>query len=199
MSKQKWINLGTLNNRKYEIIEKSVKPSKPIRSLPKVILEPYENKVNRWLDRKIDDDKVESVYDVGDHCMSKFKKPYKVRFDEYYYQDDTDMKSSATNTIEVINELKRNDELVDNDYYYRLDFYVERYDNEQILILPSSNRHFANELLKRLIDYSIDNKFNYKIYDEETEEIYEMNLMDSSIKDLFYQFCYENTYKNMSF
>jgi molybdenum cofactor biosynthesis enzyme MoaA len=208
MSTQKWINLGTLKNRKYDIIEKPIKHSKQIKNIPSVYLESRETKVNTWLNSKINGNEIESIYDVGDHCMPKKKKPYKVQFEEYYDKDDTDIKASAKYIIEIINELKENNELEDNDYYNELDFYMERYENDEndendenneILIPPSSNRHFANNLLKNMIDYSIDNNFDYKIQDEETEDIYDMNLFNKYIKDDFYQFCYDNTYKDRYF
>lgn len=62
-----------------------------------------------------------------------------------------------------------------------------------VIIPPNSNRYHANYLFKKMVDYSIKNDQCYDIEDPKMG-IYESHiLIDPSLKDAFYAFCYNNS------
>lgn len=68
-------------------------------------------------------------------------------------------------------------------------------DNREIdiLIAPNTNRYHANYLFKRMVDYVYENEMFYEIGDLENETYNVMALVEPSLKNSFYEFCYNNT------
>lgn len=69
---------------------------------------------------------------------------------------------------------------------------------DHMYIEPDTKRYHANMLFRRLLDYSIDNNFTYNIYDEENNDYEWCDLIDKTLKESFYKFCYENSVRPMS-
>jgi len=68
-------------------------------------------------------------------------------------------------------------------------------DNREIdiFIPPNTNRYHANYLFKKMVDFSVDNYLFYDIDDPETETQRTEILVDPSLKEAFYAFCYTNS------
>ena len=125
------------------------------------------NKIDKWLNTK-------STRDVD------LPIPYYsiYREDAYYLSPkiDSDLRSSDNNG--------RNSNSNETKLLYTDHIYID----------PETNRYHANMLLRMMIDYAYESKFDYTLKNPETKEIYvRFNLMDKQLKNVFYKFCYENT------
>lgn len=159
--------------------------------------------VNEWLDSR--------VTDPEDTHMQKQRVPtLSMNVYHRYYKGDTDqdIKSSDNFSISLLDDMKRNSpqEIRSDKHLTLLDTVTERYtDNsnkdkstiKSVLIRPDTNRHHANFLFKRLVDFCDNNDFNYCSLNPSTYEYETMNLIDTSFKDSFYKFCYDNTHKKI--
>ncbi len=101
------------------------------------------------------------------------------------------MKKHDKFAYDVINRMTQ-EELNNDNYYFKMSKYCDH-----ILLYPNTNRYHANYLFRKLIDFAQDNDFNYYIYDKKTKEYKACDLMDKSLKDVFYKFCYDNTYRTI--
>lgn len=61
----------------------------------------------------------------------------------------------------------------------------------------NSNGYHTDILFRQIIDYTHGNDIFYKIYDPVTKDYVECDLFDNTMKDSFYQFCYENSNKTV--
>lgn len=142
-----------------------------------------QSKLDQWLDSKVDDN-ITSKYDLNEHTLSPYYSHYAKN--AYYTENDTDMKNCDqyhTNLFQTFN-----DEVIDADpNLTKMSEYMDH-----LYICPNSNRYHANYLFRMLVDYSNDNNFDYKIYNENTGKKENVNLMDVSLKKSFYEFCFKN-------
>jgi hypothetical protein len=125
------------------------------------------NNVSQWLNSKVNDRDMEK-YKVCDNTISPYVSKHD--FECYYTENDSDVRSSVQ---------------VDDS---QLDPYVDH-----ILLYPNTNRYHTNSLFRQLIDHSYSNSFDFKLYNDETNEYDKLNLMDVSLKNSFYRFCHENS------
>jgi hypothetical protein len=143
-----------------------------------------QGEYNSWLKRKVNDSLIENIYSEpslpnnygGHHSSAKFS---------LYYQN---------NDIDIDIDIKNNSQYVDNDLDGTLSDYIEIYGSKRILLPPNCNQNHANFLFKKLIDSSID--LTIPIVSNNGDIIEEkLPMIDSSCKDIFYKFCYNNTSK----
>ena len=105
---------------------------------------------------------------------------------QLYYDDINDIDFNAND--EILSQIITNmtdTELDENPELKKLNEYMDH-----ILINPDTNRYHANLLFRQLIDFSHENDFNYKIYNDITNEYDKKNLLNKSMKKSFYEFCY---------
>lgn len=146
-----------------------------ISSVPKIIPIKRENAVESWLNSKVDDKDMEK-YNVNDYTIKPYNSQYEMSY--YYMSDDTDVKADNT-TLKEYYDCNKCDQL--GSY------------NDHVFIYPNTNRYHANLLFRQLIDYSHSNNLNYELCDEITFEIDKLDIMDVSLKNSFYKFCYDNS------
>ena len=130
-----------------------------------------------WLNDTVDDIFDREQYENTDDILPMYYGKYSL--DKYYHKNDYDLYANDINIQDTNNKF--------------IDKYIDDYKDYQILIPPQTNRFHANQLFKKMIDCSIDNKFEYKIYDENTNKYVSVPLIDTSIKNDFYKFCYKYT------
>ena len=201
-----WINLGSIKNRKYDFFTKKIpiRNRKKISNIPKIYTPTYEDRVQKLLNSKIDDEMVETVYSEDGECLPLYLNEIEDSkiFNKYYDSNDQDVQANEEIYVSLLNNLRKDDpeELNRDKFLLHLDKFVERYrstkNNLDILIPPNTNRYHTNYLFKKLVDYSIDNNCIYSHIDQKTGDIYPLDLINVNFKDAFYEFCYENTYKN---
>ena len=143
-----------------------------------------KNKMIQWLDSKVNDNTIENKSKVSDnslkHYMSKYPKYY------YYTEDDIDLNSHNNYLYNLIKGMSR-EELENDIELLKMNNYMDH-----LLLSPNTNRYHANSLFRQLLDHSINNEFNYLLNDENKEKMH-FNLIDNSLKNSFYKFCYENS------
>src|SRR5436190_12883302 len=123
-----------------------------------------KNKLNQWLDSKVNDITIKDKYEITNNNLNPYYGKYE---NELYFdgKDDTDIQANDIfylNLIRNVNEKSLN-ELIK---------YIDR-----VLIPPNTNRYHANQLYKKMVDYIIDNNFNYDIFNDETKEYDSINLI----------------------
>lgn len=143
--------------------------------------------LKKWLDSKVFDNSIRSVYDINDDTIKHYPSHYKK--DIYYNFDDDDIHKSDKLSLNVIINMS-DDELESEPELKKLSNYVDH-----ILLNPNTNRYHANYLFRQLIDNSYDNEYDYNIYNMSTKSTDLMNLIDKSLKESFYKFCYDNSSK----
>lgn len=158
-----------------------------------------DQRVNKWLDNKVEDECIESEYDNNKYTLPRYgyiddyeHEPIST-FDRYYNEGDIDIESkNSLYYLDAINET----EYEDSNILTFLNKYVERYKSDDelinILILPNTNRYHCNYLLKNIIDYAYESKYNIK---NKHGKIKKIKIFDKCMKVSFYNLCYINTFK----
>src|SRR5690349_11629843 len=73
--------------------------------------------------------------------------------------------------------------------------YHENYHNDKEYGTNNTNKYHAETLFRQMLDYSDANNFNYSIYNCQKEDYIDCNLLDVSLRDSFYKFCYDHSTK----
>ncbi len=165
------------------------------------------NRMQKWLNSKVNDCTIKSKYDYHKDTLDPYLKKYEnIKIFRNYYKEnnDTDILNSDQSYLFIINEEKKHnfEEFKNDEFLLFLDHHVERYRSEdgekekQILIPPNTNRYHTNYLFKMLVDCSDFFELTTNIYNPKTREIELIPLIDTDFKDIFYEFCYNNTYKD---
>ena len=139
-----------------------------------------KDKINLWLNKKINDKEIPSKYSLENYFLEY--EPI-LSNDNYYTNDDTDIK----NTDKFL--ANNYDDIMDG----KLKKYLDEFEDEKILIFPNTNRYQCNQLLKELIDTCKIFKMEYKIVNNEGDEFEKRSLISKEFKDLFYEFCFDNS------
>jgi hypothetical protein len=160
--------------------------------------------LQNWLDSKVSDDTVANKYEktpwnLPPHSASRYED---ITTFQRYYKDDTDQDVKASDTIypSLLDNMRAvNPQDIRKDSQLKLlDCITERYTHgshtRSILIPPNSNRHHTNHLFKKLVDFSDNNDMYYVMSDGKNTEV--LPFVDVDLKDAFYKFCQENTFKN---
>lgn len=202
---EKWLNLGTLKKRKWEIVtKKKLVKDLNLPKIPKIVMPSYEDKVQKWLDSPIDYEEDEWF---DENAPIRYKPPFVMDESAYYcyYLDsnDQDVKASREDLINLVDDNKESnpDDFDKDNYYSKIDDYIERYEGSsfRVLIPPNTKRYHTNTLLKNILDHCDNEDFQFNLIDTETNEPYTSNYLDSGFKDVFYEFCYANTHKSPFF
>jgi hypothetical protein len=190
--------------------------------LPVIHALTYEKKVDIWLDSKVNDKYIGAIdeeidgsgiyYRCGERDMEEFF---------YYYTGLNDEDITATNKlwdkleptdylesfiesyIKIVDEneidgwnsvKKKDHDMIDDSIDNKcLKEFPEQID---ILIPPHTNRHHANYLFKRLVDYCITHDLFFNIFNTKTGKVTRVPLIHPKFKREFYRFCYGNTTKS---
>jgi len=141
------------------------------------------NKLNQWLDSKVNDKDIWSKHEVDEHTI----KPYTSHYDKstYYTENDSDINASDKVFHQLIDDM--GDDLTEDMELYKLSMY-----DDHIMLSPNTNRFHSNLLFRQLVDFSHDNNHEYAIYNTNHNEHIDVNLMDVSLKKSFYKFCKDN-------
>ena len=131
------------------------------------------NKINTWLDQKVSDNTIEDVYE-SNNLVNKYDSNSQFR---YYASNDTDIKYKTP---------------------YDENDVVECYHNKQknniVFIPPSTNRYHTNHLFKNMVNKCIKNNYSYSM--ENGGKVVNELLVTPEMKEQFYKFCHDNTYKD---
>ena len=147
------------------------------------------NMVKRWLNSKVINHHLLSPISGGINTNDQIRSSKD--FYLYYDDNDEDIKSSDSFFISVLTE---SPELKNDPYLKNLNSVLERYENKKVLLKPDTNRSHANSLLKDMIDFCQHDDFVFESLNK-NGEVEKFNLIDKSIKQSFYNFCYHNTSK----
>lgn len=142
------------------------------------------NKLNQWLDSKVNDKDIWSKHEVDEYTI----KPYKSHYNKnaYYTENDSDVSASDKVFHQLIDDM--GDDLTEDMKLHKLSMY-----DDHIMLNPNTNRYHSNLLFRQLIDFSHDNNHEYAIYNTKYNEHIDVNLMDVSLKESFYKFCKDNS------
>jgi len=154
-------------------------------------------RVQKWLDSKVNDRLLLTKYDVEKYHIG-IPLQHSTQFDLYYKQGknnnltpDQDVAASDSFYTELINSHKLLKYELDDQLTF-IDSSIQRYDSDSILIAPHCNRWHTNYLFRQLVDYCVHNELFFYT-DSRNEQADSECLIDSSFKDAFYEFCYDNT------
>jgi len=92
---------------------------------------------------------------------------------------------------------------IDNDiipyhenYYHDREYYLLDSTNDKINdTTDNTNKYHVETLFRQMIDYSGVNNFNYTIYNCDKEDYIDCNLLEVTLRDSFYKFCYDHSTK----
>lgn len=176
--------------------------------------ETLDQKVERWLDSKVNDRYVESIDEETPGFPPRYYYRNRTMEEFFYYYtglDDTDIKASErfmswlepTPYLNSLLEIYKKEEDEMDDEWKSANKEKESQKNrfkhlpDQIIILipPHTNRYHANYLFKQLIDYGIKNNLFYGVTNLKTGERSTVPLIHPKFKRDFYRFCYLNTKK----
>lgn len=164
------------------------------------------NKIQQWLNSKVNDEYILTKYDNNNNTIGYPKNEINdiYYFYKYYTEDDQDVKNSYPYDIDnkFIEKYKKG--ILPINYIQNIDsdFDINKYSNMidsiDIYIPQHSNRYHTNYLFKQLINYSDKNELFYELpntLDETKLDL--LKLIDTDMKDKFYEFCYKfTTHKN---
>lgn len=155
--------------------------------------------VDKWLDEKIEDERIETRYSKNEDMIYKETKKPMEDYNKYYKEGDSDERASDKVRIDLIKTLEMCDELREDEEMSYIESVMERYMDElgnekNILIPPNTYRYHANYIFKKMIETCEEEGY---IYEDIGPEGY-MQLIDVNFKKDFYEFCYNNTCKRSS-
>lgn len=135
----------------------------------------YKQKVDKFLDTRIPYVMDQQVY-PSDKDTSAF----------YYNPSDKEIVDS--NGFEVY-AIKTCEPPIRSEFemdLMRKKQYLQTYKDRDVYVDPNTYRYQADLLFRKLIDYCDNNKLTYL----------GSSLVNKTMRDKFYSFCYQNTYKN---
>lgn len=153
-----------------------VKRNDNYKIAPMFVYKNSSNSISVWLDEKVNDSSIPNKYEITQYTLDSYKTEFN-DINKYYTKDDDDFESNSLDYL-----LLTKDKSLLN--------HVDTYEEGNILIAPNTNRYHCNQLFKKMIDYSIKNKLEYKI--KKSNDYLE--LIGPEFKENFYKFCYENSY-----
>lgn len=141
-------------------------------------------KITHWLNDKVKDNTISNKYTIFPQTLIPYYGEYT---NEYYKKNDIDLKMNDKFYLNLINSIDENI-LKEDKELYELSKYIDI-----ILIPPNTNGYHCNQLFKKIMDYSINNKLYYEINNDETNSQELIKFIDNDFKEVFYNFCYENS------
>lgn len=173
----------------------------------KVIKTKLNNPCQMWLDSKVDDMSIKSIYDIN------YDFPNNTDYHKYFLDpnQDQDIKASDKRMIKMVNCIMKIDDILDDseddefldiqEHIVFLNKHIQRYMIEdksvEILIPPSSNRFHVNKMLNLMIDYVHENNMSYDVIDENGNSD-KCFLVSKYLKNAFYLFCYDFTKRHIN-
>lgn len=136
-----------------------------------------DHKLINWLGEYHNDNEYTNNK-YGNYYMGK--RDYE-DYDKYYMVNDIDMKMNDEGLIAIMNTMSLEDIMKDQelvDIYNSMEKYVSNGKSKYVLIPRNTNRAHVNYLYKRLIDLATYNN---------------IQVFDKTMKESFYNFCYENS------
>lgn len=140
--------------------------------------------MKKWLDANVTDIFPRGIYDETDDALPMYYGNH--NFNDYYHVKDLDRAGNDINLLGLLNNNNDNNDYDELNKNFIMQ-YIDSYKNIDVLIPPQTNRFHVNQLFKRMVDYTIDNNLVYRINNTK------LPLIDTSIKNDFYKFCYENS------
>jgi hypothetical protein len=134
------------------------------------------SKYKKWLDSKVGDITITNKMEIFKNTIT----PYKSKNDILtYYENDDDFDDQ----YEELHDYIIYGGSLDSKKILDVSKYIDH-----TLIPINTNRYHANYLFRQLIDYAIENNMKYTF-----QEKCIGFLVDKSMKDNFYKFCYNNS------
>jgi hypothetical protein len=127
--------------------------------------------MENWLNNKVND-KYLGQYDMNSSVMIYDSKYDKV---VYYEVGDSDMLAIDKNDVG------------------QEDYEIYKYD-DSLFIYPNTNRYHANLLFRQMIDFSIGNNMTFLVKSGKDNDVLNIDLLGSQMKEAFYGFCFDNTW-----
>lgn len=145
------------------------------------------NRTKFWLDSKVNDKTISNKYEVSDFSLTHYASNYPK--EAYYVDGDQDFDAN-------------------DKFYYNLLINTNEGDVEEglrqlyqyldhLFIPPNTNRYHANHLFRKMKDFSLENGFDYKVYEPTIKKYGLYNFIDAYLKEDFYKFCYQYSDKNI--
>ena len=139
--------------------------------------------IKHWLKSKVLDEDIESIYSNHEYLIKPTKNNYislcdiDINIGTYYYSD----------LRYLLNNLE----------YNHLNNYMIIINDKKIILPPNTNIFHANYLFDQLATICNNDPFECtEVINDYEEYSLSINIYDETTKERFYEFCYENTYKD---